>query len=87
MAGETAVRKLSPEFWAIVWSTIILLMALIGLAALILALGESVREDIRAVGAGLGDVETRSKASEGGLCAGRFWTLLETRASCRVRNR
>lgn len=53
MAGEIAVRRLSPEFWAIVGSAVTLLVALIGLAALVLTVAGWHREDIRSVDAKL----------------------------------
>lgn len=48
MAGEIAVRKLSPEFWAFIGSAVALLMALIGIAIsfLIVVAGWD-HEDIR----------------------------------------
>lgn len=57
MACEIAVRSLSPVLWAVIVSTITLLMAIIGLAAVILTAAGSLREEIRSVGAGLDDVE------------------------------
>ena len=59
MAGEIAVRRLSPEFWAIVGSAITLLMALIGIAALVLTVAGWLREDIRSVGARVNVLESR----------------------------
>ena len=59
MAGENAVRRLSPEFWAIVGSAITLLMALIGIAALVLTVAGWLREDLRSVDARVNGLETR----------------------------
>ena len=59
MAGEIAVRRLSPEFWAIVGSAVTLLMALIGIAALVLTVAGWLREDIRSVDARVNSLETR----------------------------
>ena len=59
MAGEIAVRRLSPEFWAIVGSAVTLLMALIGIAALVLTVAGWLREDIRSVDARVNGLETR----------------------------
>ena len=59
MAGEIAVRRLSPEFWAIVGSAVTLLMALIGIAALVLTIAGWHREDIRSVEARVNGLETR----------------------------
>ena len=59
MAGEIAVRRLSPEFWAIVGSAVTLLMALVGIAALVLTIAGWLREDIRSVDARVDGLETR----------------------------
>lgn len=53
MAGEIAVRRLSPEFWAIVGTAVTVVMASIGIAALVLTVGGWHREDIRSVDAKL----------------------------------
>ena len=53
MAGEIAVRRLSPEFWAIVGTAVTVLMVLIGIAALLLTVAGWHREDIRSVEAKL----------------------------------
>ncbi len=53
MAGEIAVRTLSPEFWAIIGSAVTLIMALIGMAAMVLTVAGWHREDIRSVEAKL----------------------------------
>ena len=49
MAGEIAVRRLSPEFWAVIGSAVTLLMAVLGIAALVLTVAGWHREDIRAL--------------------------------------
>ncbi|MDE0063192.1 MAG: hypothetical protein OXP09_23360 [Gammaproteobacteria bacterium] len=59
MAGEIAVRRLSPEFWAIVGSAVTLLMAFLGIAALVLTIAGWLREDIRSVNARVDGLETR----------------------------
>ena len=59
MAGEIAVRRLSPEFWAIVGAAVTLLMAFIGIAALVLTIAGWLREDIRSVNARVDGLETR----------------------------
>ena len=53
MAGEIAVRRLSPEFWAVIGSAVTLLVALLGIAALVLTVAGWYREDIRALDAKL----------------------------------
>ena len=53
MAGEIAVRKLSPEFWAIVGTAVTLVIGLIGMAALLLTVAGWHREDIRLLDANL----------------------------------
>ena len=52
MASESTIegRRLSPEFWAIVGTGITVVMGLIALAALILTVAGWHREDIRALG-------------------------------------
>ena len=59
MAGEIAVRRLSPEFWAVIGSAVTLLMALIGIAALNLTVAGWLREDIRSVDDRVNGLETR----------------------------
>ena len=59
MAGEIAVRRLSPEFWAIVGSAVTLLMAFLGIAALVLTIAGWLRDDIRSVDARVDGLETR----------------------------
>ena len=49
MAGEIAVRRLSPEFRAVIGSAVTLLMALLGIAALVLTVAGWHREDIRSL--------------------------------------
>ena len=53
MAGEIATRRLSLEFWAIVGAAVTLLMAIIGIAALVLTVAGWHREDIRSLDAKL----------------------------------
>ena len=55
MAGEIAVRRLSPEFWAIVGTAVTLVIGLIGMAALLLTVAGWHREDIRLVDANLSE--------------------------------
>jgi len=59
MAGEIAVRRLSPEFWAIVGLAVTLLMAFLGIAALVLTIAGWLRDDIRSVDARVDGLETR----------------------------
>ena len=59
MAGEFEVRKLTPEFWAIVGSAIALLAGLIGIAALLLTVAGWIRDDMQSMGTRIDGLDTR----------------------------
>ena len=60
MDGEQPLlRKLSPEFWAVIGSAVTLLMAVVGTAALILTVAGWIREDMRSMDIKLGGLDTR----------------------------
>lgn len=59
MAGEFEVRKLTPEFWAIVGSAIALLVGLIGIAALLLTVAGWIRDDMQSMGTRIDGLDTR----------------------------
>ncbi len=59
MATDSIARMLSPEFWAIIGSAVTLLVAIVGVAALILTVAGWIREDIRSMDARLGGLDSR----------------------------
>lgn len=60
MDGEQPLlRKLSPEFWAVIGSAVTLLMAVVGTAVLILTVAGWIREDMRSMDIKLGGLDTR----------------------------
>ena len=60
MDGEQPLlRKLSPEFWAVIGSAVTLLVAVVGTAALILTVAGWIREDMRSMDIKLGGLNTR----------------------------
>ena len=60
MKGEKPlVRRLSPEFWAIIGSAVTLLVASIGIAALILTVAGWIREDMRSMDFKIGALDTK----------------------------
>ena len=62
MADESLVRKLSPEFWAIIGAGVTLLVAIVGIAALILTVAGWIREDMQAMDARIGHLDAKLSA-------------------------
>lgn len=59
MAVESPIRRLSPEFWAIVGSAVTLSMGFVGIAALVLTVTGWIREDMRSMDARIVSLDTR----------------------------
>ena len=53
------MRRLSAEFWAIVGSAVTLLMAFVGIAALILTVAGWIREDMLSMDVKISDLDTK----------------------------
>ena len=59
MAVESPIRRLSPEFWAIVGSAVTLSMGFVGIAALVLTVTGWIREDMRSMDARIVSLDTK----------------------------